>query len=295
MTPVLLVALLLAAALWWSWSTFQRIERVDLASVLDPVVGDATNYLLVGSDSRDEFDPEGDSGVTGRRSDTLILLRTTSDSALMMSIPRDLWVQIADTGEMGRINGAYNRGPGNLVRTVRTNLGVPVHHYMEVGFGSFAGMVDALGGVTVEFPHPAFDPASGLSVSESGPVTLDGGQALAYARSRTYTEVIDGREVADPTGDLGRQERQQLFLRTLLGEIGGSRNPVTLARVGSAVSSELIIDSGLGFFEALGLVRTLGGTEPETLLLPVEGARRGTAAVLVTVEPDAQAVLDRFR
>ncbi len=292
---MLLVALLLAAALWWSWSTFQRIERVDLASVLDPVVGDATNYLLVGSDSRDEFDPEGDSGVTGRRSDTLILLRTTSDSALMMSIPRDLWVQIADTGEMGRINGAYNRGPGNLVRTVRTNLGVPVHHYMEVGFGSFAGMVDALGGVTVEFPHPAFDPASGLSVSESGPVTLDGGQALAYARSRTYTEVIDGREVADPTGDLGRQERQQLFLRTLLGEIGGSRNPVTLARVGSAVSSELIIDSGLGFFEALGLVRTLGGTEPETLLLPVEGARRGTAAVLVTVEPDAQAVLDRFR
>lgn len=292
---MLFLALLIGAALWWSWSTFQRIERVDLESVLDPITGDATNYLLVGSDSRDEFDPEGDTGVTGRRADTLILLRTTPDGSQMMSIPRDLWVRIADTGEMGRINGSYNRGPANLVRTVKDNLGVPVNHYMEVGFGSFAGMVDALGGVTIDFPHPVFDPGSGLSVAESGPVTLDGTQALAYARSRTYTEVIEGREVVDPTGDLGRQERQQLFLRTVLGEVGGSRNPVSLARVGHAVSSELIIDSGLGFFETLGLVRTLGGSEPETLLLPVEGVRRGTAAVLVTVEPDAQAVLDRFR
>lgn len=290
-----LVALVAAGAGWWAWSTFQRIERVDLEAALDPVTGDETNYLLVGSDSRDEFDPEGDSGVSGRRSDTIILLRTTPDGSRMMSIPRDLWVRIADTGEMGRINGAYNRGPGNLVLTVRENLGVPVHHYMEVGFGSFAGMVDALGGVTIDFPHPVFDPASGLSVAEAGPVTLDGPQALAYARSRTYTEVIDGREVVDPTGDLGRQERQQLFLRTVLGEVGGTRNPVTLTRVGDAVSSELIIDSRLGFFEALGLVRTLGGAEPETVLLPVEGARRGAAAVLVTVEPEAQAVLDRFR
>jgi len=295
LTPLILIAVLVGGALVWAWSTFQRIDRVDLESVLDPVVGDTTNYLLVGSDSRDELDPEGDSGVTGRRSDTLILLRTAPDGALMMSIPRDLWVQIADTGEMGRINGAYNRGPGNLVQTVKDSLGVPVNHYMEVGFGSFAGMVDALGGVTIDFPHPVFDPASGLSVAESGPVTLDGAQALAYARSRTYTEVIDGREVVEPTGDLGRQERQQLFLRTVLGEVGGSRNPLTLARVGGAVSSELIVDSGLGFFEALGLVRTLGGTEPESLLLPVEGVRRGAAAVLVTVEPDAQTVLDRFR
>lgn len=295
LTPLVVLALLLGGAVWWAWSTFQRIERVDLESVLDPVTGDTTNYLLVGSDSRDEFDPEGDSGITGRRSDTLILLRTTPDGAQMMSIPRDLWVEIADTGEMGRINGAYNSGPENLVRTVKGSLGVPVNHYMEVGFGSFAGMVDALGGVTIDFPHPVFDPASGLSVAEAGPVTLDGQQALAYARSRNYTEVIDGREVVEPTGDLGRQERQQVFLRTVLGDIGGSRNPVTLARVGDSVSSELIIDSRLGFFEALGLVRTLGGAGPETLLLPVEGVRRGTAAVLVTVEPDAQAVLDRFR
>ena len=111
----------------------------------------------------------------------------------MMSIPRDLWVEVADTGEMGRINGAYNRGPANLVQTVKNNLDVPVNHYMEVGFGSFVGLVDAIGGVTINFPNPVFDPGSGLNVTTSGDVTLDGQQALAYARARNYTEIIDGR------------------------------------------------------------------------------------------------------
>jgi LCP family protein required for cell wall assembly len=290
---VLLLALL--AALLWAFTTYSRIETVDLADVLDPVTGDSVNYLLVGSDSRDELDPEGNSGVTGRRSDTLILLRTGPDGAAMMSIPRDLWVTVADTGLEGRINGAYNAGPANLVRTVQQNLDVPVNHYVEIGFASFVGLVDAMGGVTLEVPHPAFDRASGLHLPEAGAVTLDGTQALAYARSRHYTEVIDGREVLEPTADLGRQQRQQTFLRTVLAEVGSTRNPVTLVRVADSMSSELVVDTGLGFFDALGLVRKLGSSEPETLVLPVEGVRRGQAAVVVTVEPDAQAVLSRFR
>src|SRR5690606_33357146 len=145
---VLLLGLL--GVLAWGWITWSRIETVDLDDVLDPVTGDEVNYLLVGSDARDELDPEGDSGVTGKRSDTLILLRTSSEGSRMMSIPRDLWVTIADTGVEGRINGAYNRGPANLVATVRSSLDVPVHHYVEIGFASFVGLVDSLGGVTME-------------------------------------------------------------------------------------------------------------------------------------------------
>lgn len=290
----MLVVLLLIAGVW-TWRTFDRIERVDLSGVLDPVAGDATNYLLVGSDSRAELDPEGDSGVQGTRADTMILLRTTPEGSQMMSIPRDLWVEVADTGEMGRINGAYNRGAANLVSTVKANLGIPVNHYMEVGFGSFAGLVDAVGGVTIDFPNPAFDPASGLSVPTAGPVTLDGQQALAYARSRTYTEVVDGREVTDPTADLGRQERQQTFLRTAMAEVGATRNPLTLMRVAGAVSSELVTDSGLGPGEALSLVRRLGSGDPATVVLPTVGARRGAASVLVLDQPAADEVLAGFR
>lgn len=289
------VALLLLAVAVWAYLTFSRIETVDLDGVLDPVTGDHTNYLLVGSDSRDELDPEGDSGVTGRRSDTLILLQTGPEGSRMMSVPRDLWVTVADTGLEGRVNGAYNRGPANLVRTIQQNLEVPVHHYLEVGFGSFAGLVEAMGGVVIEVPHPAVDRESGLVIPTAGEVTLDGTQALAFVRSRNYTEIIDGREVLEPTADLGRQQRQQGFLRTVLADVGATRNPVTLVRVADAMSSELIVDSGLGFFEALGFVRALGSSSPDTVVLPTEGVRRGSAAVLVTVDPDAQAVLDLFR
>lgn len=281
--------------LWWANSTYNKIERVDLTGVLDPVTGNGTNYLLVGSDSRSDLDPEGDSGVAGKRADTIIVLRVTGEGATMMSIPRDLWIDNPATGEHGRINGAYNAGPANLVKTVQQNLKIPVNHYMEVGFGSFVGLVDAIGGVTIDFPHPASDVGSGLVVEQPGPNVLDGRQALAYARSRNYTEVIDGEKVKEPTADLGRQQRQQLFLRTALAEVGATRNPITLVRVAGAMSSELIIDSGLGFGEALSLVRRLGSSEMVTVILPTEGVRKGDAAVLELVEPDADTVLQQFR
>lgn len=276
-------------------STYGKIETVDLSGVLDPITGDSINYLLVGSDSRSELDPEGQSGVTGTRSDTIILLKVTAEGSAMMSIPRDLWVEVADTGEMGRINGAYNRGPANLVRTVQENLDVPVNHYIEVGFASFVGLVDAIGGVTIDFPNPVHDPASGLNVPTAGPVTLDGAQALAYARSRHYTEVVDGEEVVEPTADLGRQQRQQTFLRAAMSEVGATRNPLTLMHVADSVSSELVIDSGLGMRDAFTLVRKLGGSDPLTVVLPTKGVRKGDAAVLVLDEPEAQTVLAAFR
>ncbi len=296
---LVLIPLLLALAIGFlvvkAYRAYSRIERLDLQDVLDPVSGDEVNYLLVGSDSRAEFDPEGNSGVVGSRSDTIIVLRTSPAGSTMMSIPRDLWVTIHDTEKMGRINGAYNHGPANLVQTVKDNLGIPVNHYLEVGFGSFAGLVDAVGGVTIDFPHPAFDKQSGLNVETSGPVLLNGQQALAYARSRHYTEVIDGRDVTDPTADLGRQQRQQTFLRTALAEVGKTRNPLTLINVADAVSGELKIDSGLGFMESISFVRKLGGSSPETVLLPVKGARKGRAAVVVLDEPGAQEALSKFR
>lgn len=278
---------------------YRSIERVDLSAVLDPVKGDAVNYLLVGSDSREGLDPSLDIGgsatVTGRRSDTIILLRITPDGSKMMSIPRDLWVPNAATGRPGRINAAYNSGPANLVRTVQKDLGVPVNHYMEVGFGSFVGLVDAVGGVVIEFPNPAFDTHSGLYIDATGPVRLDGKQALAYARSRHYTEKVGGRQVEDPSGDLGRQQRQQTFLRTALGEVGSSKNPFELVRVVEALSSGLVLDDSTGVFDLFGLARRLSGTQPATVVLPTRPARKGAAEVLLLVQPGADAALAQFR
>ena len=296
--PLLLLAVIAYFGIQ-AFTAYRSIERVDLSAVLDPVTGDTVNYLLVGSDSRDGLDPDvpvgGKTTVTGKRSDTIILLRVGPSGSKMMSIPRDLWVTIASSGKSGRINGAYNAGPANLVQTVKDNLNVPVNHYMEVSFESFVGVVDALGGVTINVPHPAFDKKSGLNIATAGDVVLDGRQALAYARSRTYTEVIDGKEVTDPTADLGRQQRQQLFLRTALADVGTSRNPVELLGVTQALSSGLVIDDSTGLFDLVGLARKLGGSDPETVILPTKPARKSGAAVLVLDEPAASAVLAQFK
>jgi LCP family protein required for cell wall assembly len=294
----LLLALLIAFFVWL-WISWNSVERIDLSGVLDEQSGEVTNYLLVGSDSRSNLDPDApgaaEPSVQGSRADTIILLSTSDEQTAMMSIPRDLWVTMSDTGEDGRINGAFNRGPEVLISTVKAALNVPIHHYAEVDFSSFAGVIDAVGGVTINFEHPASDPASGLNVTQTGDVTLTGARALSYVRSRNYTETIDGEEVTDPTADLGRQERQQQFLIAAFSEVSKTKNPTAIGRVAAAVSEGLVVDTGFGLLDAISLARHLGGSAPETVVLPTSGERMGGASVLVMIQPDADLVLGRFR
>jgi LCP family protein required for cell wall assembly len=140
------------------------VERLpELEGVLADIPGDdvqypAENFLLVGSDTRVGFDPDaGDAAVVGsqedvagRRSDTIMILRQERNGgASIMSIPRDLWVEIAGTGESQRINTAYNEGPERLAATVSGALGIPIHHYIEVDFQGFKNIVDEVGGIEI--------------------------------------------------------------------------------------------------------------------------------------------------
>jgi LCP family protein required for cell wall assembly len=303
-----LLPLLLAAFGWWfASSKFNSIERVPVSSVLTPTGGDGTNYLIVGSDSRDAVVSQGgtdpnvqpnEESPSGQRSDTMLLLRTSGDGALMMSIPRDLFVTLPD-GSEGRINGAYNDGPSALIQTIQSNLQLPIHRYIEVDFVTFSGLVDALGGITLGadiIPCPAFDPRAGLNIPTAGPVELDGATALGFVRSRNYTEVCDGVERTDPTGDLGRVTRQQAFLRTVMAEAGNSRNPFTLMRIADSVSGGLRIDDDMGLIDAFRFAWNMGRLDPESVELPTFGFRTSSgAAVLGLVEDEAPEVLERFR
>ena len=229
--PLLLLLALLGGYLY-AKSVYDKIEKIPLADVLSDG-GTGTNYLIVGSDSRDVedlvdagLDPAGFADGGGQRSDTMLLLRFVDGEAKMMSIPRDLYVPIAETGGSQKINAAYNGGPRRLVLTVQQSLGIPIHHYLEVDFVSFAKLVDSLGRHHDRLP--ATPPSTGTpasTCSEAGPVELDGPQALAFVRSRHYVEVIDGEEVPDATGDLGRVLRQQQFLKAVFSELGSVEEP----------------------------------------------------------------------
>lgn len=299
--PVLL--LLTALGGWlYAQSVYDKIEKIPLTDVL-ATGGTGTNYLIVGSDTRDPqalaeagLNPAAFEDGGGQRSDTMLLLRFVDGKAKMMSIPRDLYIPIAETGGSAKVNSAYSGGgPRRLILTVGESLQIPVHHYMEVDFVSFAGLVDSLGGITIDFPNPAYDKNTGLNITQAGPNKLDGPQALAYVRSRHYIEVIDGRDKADPTSDLGRVQRQQTFLKAVFGKLGDTRNPFSLASAAKDASGGLKVDDALGLTDALRLAWRLRSLDPEPVELPTRLGSNNAGSVLFLVDPDAQAALAQFR
>lgn len=289
---LLLVAGLVGGYLWAN-SVFNRIERVEVSQHLTS--GSGTNYLLVGSDNFLSGDQTRE-GVEGTRSDTIMVLRIEGGAAKMLSLNRDLWVTNPATGSEGRLNAAYNSGPGNLVAAVTDNFGVPIERYVEVDFASFASLVDSFGGIEIHFENPAIDRGSGLVVEEAGAVELDGEQALAYVRSRSYTEVIDGREV--PQGglpDVNRTMRQQEFLRAIMAKASDRRNPLTMLRAADQMAAGLRIDDDMTLVDAVRFAWSMGRIDPETVILPVVPRTTSGGAQVLEMGDGAEEVLAQFR
>ena len=288
----------------------QRIDGLSgvLAAAPDPddpsVQYPAENYLLVGSDARDvseltdaDYEAIGSAEeVAGRRSDTIMVMRREHNGGIaIMSLPRDLWVEIAGTGKSQRINTAYNESPERLASTVSQSLGIPIHHYVEVDFAGFKEIVDELGGVNICVWNQARDIESGLSLVP-GCQEVDGVMALAFARSRYYEEWdgLDWRE--DPTADLGRIERQQVFVRAA---VDGAIDRMQSSPFGSgdtidAIAGSIRIDPGLDPIEAGEALRSAVQRGFRTYTLPVEDDTVGDAAVL-RLGDGAESVLAYFR
>ena len=299
-----------AGALGFVAWKLSRVDRLgDVGDLADAGDGEPENFLLVGSDSRetvDEDDPDagaflnGESG--GRRSDTIVLARVDprSTHVTLLSLPRDLWVPIAGQDDPNRINTAYSLGRDVLVDTIEEDFGIPVHHYVEVDFAGFKGLVAALDGVPMYFEAPARDEHSGLDVP-SGCVTLDPDQALAFARSRHYEYLTDDDGwTTDPSGDHGRISRQQAFIFRALERARdrGLTNPVTLNRLIDVGLDNVGVDPGLSDGELLALARrfrSITADQITTLRLPVEEDVVGEAYVLRLLTAEAQDELNVFR
>jgi LCP family protein required for cell wall assembly len=288
--------LVIAAAALLGLTFIADFQMGDAGQLPSLAEGDGV-YLIVGSDSRENLpdDLEGSFGdFAGARADVIILAQVANGRRQILSIPRDLKVDIPGEGT-NKINAAYAfGGPDLLVETVAQATGIRPNHYLEVEFGGFAGIVDALGGIEIDFPYPARDLKSGLEV-EAGTQTVDGATALAYARSRSYEEYRDGEWVGQPGGDIARAARQREVLTKIMAGASSVSGMVRSPWVIGAVGSNLSADSDLTLFT---LARTGWGmrsaSETDSVTLPVYGTEEGGVSYLVRDDPAAQEVIDAF-
>ncbi|HKX76350.1 MAG TPA: LCP family protein [Acidimicrobiia bacterium] len=256
-------------------------------------------FLVIGSDSRAGLDSLDNFGrAAGERSDVIMLVKVDPEegTAQILSLPRDLLVEIPGHGT-NRINAAYSYGGAPLmVRTVRAVTGLPIHHYVEVDFVGFQAIVDEVGGVEIDFPYPARDLKSGLEV-DAGPNSLNGQTALAYARSRHYQELQDGRWVSVDASDIGRTARQQQLVLAILDAL---KKPSTLTETGAVVSSfasHLTVDTALlesSLVELAFQMRNISASRIETATLATYVDSYNGMSIVRMDQPAADSMLAAF-
>ncbi|MAT61475.1 MAG: transcriptional regulator [Micrococcales bacterium] len=215
-----------------------------------------TNYLLVGTDNRDNLTKKqrkqlGTGYIEGQRTDTIMVLHVPLvGEPTLVSIPRDSWVPIEGHGS-DKINAAYAfGGPALLVNTVERTTGLRIDNYVEIGMDGVAEVVDALGGITLCPKANYNDQRSGLKIKK-GCQEVNGKTALAYVRMR----------YSDPTGDIGRAERQREYIAAV-GKKAMSPttwlNPFKAFSVSNAAADSLTVDESTGIFDDTRLAVALG-------------------------------------
>jgi LCP family protein required for cell wall assembly len=301
---LLVVANLVALAVVWAIQTGNSLfsdaaTDEDVVQFLDPSTGGELMFLVVGSDSRARLDDLNNFGQAGgARGDVVMLVRVdSSGSAQMLSIPRDLRVEIPGHGT-NKINAAYAfGGPSLMVETIKTNLNVSVNHYVEIDFVGFQAIIDEVGGIEVSFPYPARDAKSGLDVP-AGDQILNGEQALAFARSRRYEEQQNGSWVSVEANDIGRTQRQQTVMKALVSRLKSPSSIAEAGDVASAMSRNMTIDASLADASPASLLWDFRGVitgSIEGATLPTYSENIGGSSFQIAQQPEADAMLANFR
>jgi LCP family protein required for cell wall assembly len=293
------VALTGAGGAVWFMRQIANIDRYQDLEVDAVAKGDPSNYLVVGSDTREGSEGEYGS-VGGRRSDTIMIVRIDpgTKQAAVLSLPRDLLVDIPGQEGRQRINGAYSESRQLLIDAIRSNFGIEVNHYVEVDFNGFRRLVDAVGGIPIQIDQALRDDDSGLYVTDLGCVTLNGDQALAYARSRHLRYMTeDGWSRQDPRADLGRIERQQLFIRIavshVLSQIKSNRNPLQITELVSLGTQSVGVDEQTDPLALANEFQDFSLDDLASYSLPVEDT--GDGATVEMLPRQAEPILNIFR
>lgn len=171
------------------------------------------NILLLGLDSADALE-------YGGRSDSMILvsLNKATKQINMISFFRDSWCYANADGNdtFCKMNASYYYGgPNGVIDTIERHYKIDIDYYVAVDFSSFVGIIDALGGVTVEVQDYEAEYINTTSAQriEAGPaVKLSGQEALVFSRIRK----------SDSDSDVSRTRRQRMVISALIESAKGA-------------------------------------------------------------------------
>ncbi|WP_327640117.1 LCP family protein [Kribbella sp. NBC_00482] len=264
---LLIVAMLIAVPLY-AWS---RIDKLDAMPTGErPAETPGTTYLMVGSDAREDLSRAerarlhtgGDAGPP--RTDSIMLMHVPkSGPTVLISIPRDSAVNIPGVEGKQKINAAFNKGPASLIQTIESNTGLRIDHYVEVGFGGFASVIDSVGGINMCLPKAMKDKDAHIDLP-AGCQELDGVNALGYVRSRK----------ADGKNDFGRTERQRQMVGAVAKKAASPStflNPVRYYNVATKGVDALTVDKDMSLFDFIKFARgmqAISGSSGVALSVP---------------------------
>ncbi|MEV4093889.1 LCP family protein [Streptosporangium saharense] len=265
-----LLVVVLVVAIGGYFMINSRLKRVDALGDYEgrPADTPGTNWLLVGSDSRAGLTKAqrkkfATGSAVGRRTDTMMLLHipATGDRPTLVSLPRDSYVPIDGHGR-GKLNAAYafEGGQKLLPKTVEQVTGIRIDHYMEIGFGGFVGIVDAIGGVEIDVKQDIKDRKAGINLKK-GRQVLDGGTALGYVRTRATGAIPD----------FERTQRQRQFFSAVVKKAaspGVLLNPFTSIPLALSAADSVEVGEETGTFDLLSLGLAMGDN-PITTVVPV--------------------------
>lgn len=301
LVALLILTLIAGGAALWVDSKLTRVDALgtypDRTAVASSRNG--TNWLLVGSDSRAGLSAqEGDRLSAGElsngpgRTDTIMIVHIPSflssqKEATVLSLPRDSYVDIPGQGK-NKLNAAFTLGgPQLLQETVERATGIKIDRYVEIGFGGFSQIVDAVDGINLCLNEPLKDPMAGIDL-QAGCQIMDGPTALGYVRSR----------YASATGDLARVDRQKEFLSSLASKVSSPAtllNPLRSFRIADSFGPSVTVNSKDHIWNlaslALGVAKN---SRKETV--PVAGySDTGVGNVVLWDEAGAEALFAPLR